>query len=109
MKITDKFKNLFQSWEFMLPVRNEHTNGTLKAPPGSQDVHDLPVTFTNVGVASQWSCSLWARIKFLFHGKIIFMSSSNTHPPVYFVIGTNYFSKKPLNQGETNGTEVQDS
>jgi hypothetical protein len=76
----------------MLPVKSEHTNGVLKAPAGSEDVLDLPVIFTNQGVASEWSCSMWARIKFLFHGKIIFMSQSNSHPPVYFVIGTKYFT-----------------
>ena len=82
------------SWEFMMPVKSAHTNGLLKAPAGSEDVLDLPVIFTNQGVASEWSCSFWARVKFLFHGKIIFMSQSNSHPPVFFVIGTNYFSKK---------------
>lgn len=76
-----------------MPVKDYHTNGLLKAPPGQEsEVNDLPVTFTNIGVASVWSCSLWARIKFLFHGKIIFVSHSNTHPPVQFVIGTKYFT-----------------
>lgn len=92
-----------EPWEFMMPVKNRHTNGTLKAPPNSEGVLDLPVTFTNVGVASQWTCSLWARIKFLFHGKIIFMSSSNSHPPVYFVIGTKYFSDKPMEDDPSEG------
>lgn len=83
---------MINSWEFMMPMKTKNTNGILRAPPGSEDVNDLPVVFTNVGVGSEWTCSLWARVKFLFHGKIIFMSQSNTHPPVYFVIGTNYFT-----------------
>jgi hypothetical protein len=90
----------FMSWEFMMPVESEHTNGVLKAPPGSKDVYDLPVIFSNVGVGSEWTCSFWARVKFLFHGKIIFMSQSNTHPPVYFVIGTNYFTGPVLGKGD---------
>jgi hypothetical protein len=84
--------SMINSWEFMMPMKTKNTNGILRAPPGSEDVNDLPVVFTNVGVGSEWTCSLWARVKFLFHGKIIFMSQSNTHPPVYFVIGTNYFT-----------------
>lgn len=83
----------------MLPIKDYHTNGVLKAPPGQEnEVNDLPVTFTNVGVASVWSCSFWARLKFLFHGKIIFVSQSRSHPPVYFVIGTKYF-KGPAAKG----------
>lgn len=74
-----------------MPVKDYHTNGVLKAPEGSTDVHDLPVTFTNVGVASVWTCSFWQRLRFLFHGKIIFVAQGNTHPPVFFVIGTKYF------------------
>lgn len=88
------------SWEFMMPVKSKHSNGVLRAPPGSKDVHDLPVVFTNVGVGSEWTCSLWARIKFLFHGKITFMSQSNSHPPVYFVIGTKYFTGETQPKGD---------
>lgn len=81
------------SWEFMMPVKDYHTNGLLKAPPGQEDeVNDLPVTFTNVGVASVWTCSFWQRLRFLFHGKMIFVAQGNTHPPVFFVIGTKYFA-----------------
>jgi hypothetical protein len=83
------------SWEFMMPRKDYHTNGVLKAPPGKEnEIHDLPVTFTNVGIASVWSCSLWARVKFLFHGRIIFLALTNNHPPINLVIGTEYFEKK---------------
>lgn len=87
------------SYEHMMPIKDYHTNGVLKAPPGQEEeVNDLPVTFTNVGVASVWSCSFWARLRFLFHGKIIFLAMGRSHPPMNLVIGTNYFEKKKLKQ-----------
>ncbi len=71
------------------PIRLPWMISTLK---GFADIPDLPIgKVVFVGgeeaVVSVWQASLWARIKFLFGGKINLVVSSPTHPPVSICIG----------------------
>lgn len=65
----------------MHPVTEWHTNTALK---GYGDIPDLPITkLDDESLASVWyQPSIWARIIFLFTGKITMSCLGYTHPPV---------------------------
>lgn len=78
------------------PTKEWHSKDILK---GQGDVTDLAITRLrfddNVmphGVMSVWKAPFWARLKFLFSGKVNFVSMSVTHPPIHLSIG-EYITK----------------
>jgi hypothetical protein len=77
------------------PVVVKHTNGSLK---GFDDIPDLPITNVfysdNIrGVVSVWKASLWARIKFLFDGRVNLSVHGTTHPPANISLGVAFETK----------------
>jgi hypothetical protein len=77
------------------PIKQWHTNSELRGD--GKNVYDLPVSKHPQlfpGVHSVWYCkSLLARVAFLFSGKVSFVSSSVSHPPIYLGLG-DYIRKK---------------
>lgn len=71
------------------PAKQWHTNAeaTWKGLPS------LPLTCTKSAdgaatLMSVWRCGLWARIRFLFDGRInLLMLANEEHPPVIVTIG----------------------
>lgn len=77
------------------PFTSKHVNGTLK---GYDDIPDLPIT--NViysddirAVVSVWKAPVWARLKFLFDGRVNLSVRGETHPPVSVSLGIAYETK----------------
>jgi len=71
----------------MKPVKTEFTNSTLKAPIGSENVVDLPITkleYTDgpSAVESCWELSKEELDKVNETGKIYFACMGTTHPPI---------------------------
>lgn len=71
------------------PIKEKHTNTVLK---GGENVIDLPVTrfqYDNgvESVLSVWKVPFFQRIKFLFDGRINFISLSVSHAPIKISIG----------------------
>ncbi|MBU3126751.1 hypothetical protein [Clostridium tagluense] len=71
----------------MKPVKTEFTNSTLKAPIGSENVVDLPITkleYTDgsSAVESCWQLSKKELEKVKETGKIYFVCMGKTHPPI---------------------------
>ncbi|WP_143314211.1 hypothetical protein [Clostridium sp. HBUAS56017] len=71
----------------MKPVKTENTNSILKAPKGSNDVIDLPITRLNYGdgskaVESCWQLSEKELELVMKTGKIYFVCMGVTHPPI---------------------------
>jgi len=71
----------------MKPVKTKFTNSTLKAPIGSENVVDLPITqltYTDgsSAVESCWQLSEEELEKVKETGKIYFVCMEKTHPPI---------------------------
>lgn len=72
----------------MKPVKTEFTNSILKAPEGSENVVDLPITklkYTDGSnaVESCWELSEKELEKVKETGKIYFVCMGKTHPPIF--------------------------
>lgn len=73
-------------YDELRPIRDWHTNHLLIG--GDEDLPATRLSFdSREGVLSVWKASLWARIKFLFHGKVNFVCKGPTHPPISIVLG----------------------
>jgi len=75
----------------MKPVKTEFTNSTLKAPEGSDDVIDLPITTLvypdgSHAVESCWKLSKEELEKIIETGKVYFVCMGKTHPPILLSI-----------------------
>lgn len=71
----------------MKPVKTESTNSILKAPEGSDNVIDLPITRLKFNdglnaVESCWELSKEELEKVKENGKIYFVCMGVTHPPI---------------------------
>ena len=71
----------------MKPVKTEFTNSALKAPEGSTDVEELPISRLvapggYAAVESCWELSKEELEKVKESGKIYFACMGETHPPI---------------------------
>jgi len=71
----------------MKPVKTENTNSILKAPSGSDNVVDLPVTRLEYqggakAIESCWELSKEELEKIKVTGRIFFVCMGETHPPI---------------------------
>lgn len=77
----------------MYPVEEWHSNGVSATDDPD---YNIPVSYypnSFEGVHSVWKCkSVWARVKFLFSGKVSFVTDTKTHPPV--IVGLGEYLKK---------------
>ena len=73
------------------PVKGPHVTSVLKGCDGVPDLPILRIIDKETGqhtVYSYWKCdSLWARLRFLFNGIIVFACRSYTHPPIMILEG----------------------
>lgn len=71
----------------MKPIRTASTNGVLLPAPGTEDtVFELPVTWTESGVASCWQMTWRERFQVFDTGRVWFHCRGNTHPPIKLTI-----------------------
>lgn len=71
----------------MKPIKTKNTNSILKAPKGSDNVDDLPVTRLEFedgihGVESCWQLSKEELEIIKKTGKVYFLAIGDTHPPI---------------------------
>lgn len=72
----------------MKPIKTEHTNSVLKAPPGQEnEVMDLPIARLQFddgsrGVESCWELSKEELEEVMITGRIHFTCMGDTHPPI---------------------------
>ena len=72
----------------MKPIKTKNTNSILKAPEGSENVVDLPITqlkYTDgsFAVESCWKLSKEEVEKVKETGKVYFICMGRTHPPIF--------------------------
>ena len=72
----------------MKPVKTENTNSILKAPVGSDNVVDLPITQLEYidgskAVESCWELSKEELEKVNETGRVYFVCMGRTHPPIF--------------------------
>lgn len=85
----------------MTPIKTPRSNAILKAPQGVDNCEDLPITRVAYEDGTQAVISIWKndsffeRLKFLFSGKVSFMSYGLTHPPISITLG-DITKKLPL-------------
>jgi len=79
-------KNLILS-----PTEQWHNNSILTGETG---VHDLHVTRMGPQkrVLSVWKVPFWARLRFIFDGRVNFVAMGHNHAPISITIG-EYFNK----------------
>lgn len=71
----------------MKPIKTNTTNSILKAPKGSDNVDDLPITRLEFsdgthGVESCWELSKEELERVKETGKVYFLAVGDTHPPI---------------------------
>lgn len=71
----------------MKPIKNKNTNSILRAPEGSKNVIDLPITRIKYedgshAVESCWELSKEELEKVKETGKVYFVCMGDTHPPI---------------------------
>ena len=80
------------------PIKTNHTNASLSGK-NFDDVADLPITRIGNsgleqekwdGVLSVWMVPFWARLKFLFDGRVNLVCIGKTQPPIAVTVG-DYF------------------
>ena len=88
-----KRSKIIRDWYEFNPIKEWHSNYTLTAPDGNDDVLDLPATLIDNGQGDYAVISIWKvsglapRLKLLFTGKINFICTGKTHPPISLVVG----------------------